>query len=108
MVDSASKLVYGDQIQIRMDPSRLDAMNRGSWGRAYLSKQAEKGRMLVSASSLALASFVSFAAAAAYSDFFLIPRTCLGFFAVKSFFDFGYQKGIIDDWESKIMVRIDK
>lgn len=108
MVDSASKLVYGDQIQIRMDPNKLDAKNRGAWGHEYISRQADKGRMFVSSSFLALASLLSFAAAAAYSDFFLLPGTGLGFFAIKSFFDFGYQKGIIDDWESKIMIRIDK
>ena len=41
-------------------------------------------------------------------NFFLFVSLVLGIFASKAFFDFGYKKGILDDWDSKIMVRIDK
>lgn len=104
----AGKLIYGDQLQVRLDPSKLEAKNRGAWGRLYLKKQAEKSRMFIHSSSIALASAASFFAGIQFDNFFIIIAFILGFMAVKSFYSFGYDKGILDDWETKIMVRIDK
>ncbi|MCX6798915.1 MAG: hypothetical protein NTW59_02340 [Candidatus Diapherotrites archaeon] len=103
-----NKLVYGDQIQVRLDPKQLEAKNRREWGHLYLDKQAEKARMLLSASALGAASAISFFAAMRLESVFLLAGLALGGFALKGFFDYGYKKGVIDDWESKIMVRIDK
>jgi len=107
MVDS-SKLVYGDQFQIRLDPGKLDAKNRGAWGRLYIAKQAEKGRMLFHSSAIALASAASFVAGVQFDSNFLVLAFVLGAFALRSFYKFGYDKGILDDWETKIMIRVDK
>ena len=43
----ASKLVYGDQIQVRMKPEDLEAKRRHEWGKLYIGKQTEKARMFV-------------------------------------------------------------
>ncbi len=107
MVDS-SKMVFGDQFQIRLDPAKLEAKNRGTWGRLYIEKQTEKARMFFSASGVAAASALAFAAGAQYGGVFSMAGFVLGALALKSFYDFGYQKGIIDDWETKIMIRVDK
>jgi hypothetical protein len=103
-----NKLLYGDQIQIRLDPQQLEAKNRREWGQLYLSKQAEKARLFLAASVLSIASALSLFAAIRFESLFLLVALIIGFFALKAFFDYGYSKGIIDDWESKIMVRIDK
>lgn len=103
-----TKLLYGDQIQIRLDPKQLEAKNRREWGQLYLSKQAEKARMFFSGAALATASAVSFITGIRFASFFIFIAFVLGAFALKAFFDYGYRKGILDDWESKIMVRIDK
>jgi hypothetical protein len=102
------KLLYGDKFQIHLDPNQLEAKNRREWSQLYLSKQAAKARMFLSASVMAAASAVSFFAAVKFESIFLLFAFILGFFALKAFFDYGYTKSIIDDWESKIMVRIDK
>ncbi len=102
-----NKLIYGDQVQIRVNPKNLEAKRRGEWGRLYLHKQAQKGRMFLSASALSVASAVSFLAGIKFESFFIFIAFVLAGFALKSFFDYGYQKSIIDDWESKTMVRMD-
>lgn len=107
MVDT-SKMVFGDQFQIRLDPSKLEAKSRKQWGELYIEKQVEKGRMFLSSASLALASALAFIAGIQFNGIFIIVAFFLGFLALKSFFDFGYEKGILDDWETKIMVRVDK
>ena len=104
----ASKLVFGDQLQIRLNPEQLERKNRREWGDLYLSHQAEKARMFFGVASLSLAAMASAVAAAQIADVFLFIALVLCFLAVKSSFHFGYRKGILDDWESKMMVRIDK
>jgi len=89
---ATSKMVFGDQFQIKLDPSKLEAKNRGEWGRIYLDKQAQKGRMFVRSMAMALASAGTFIASV----------------QLRSFYKFGYDKGILDDWETKIMIRVDK
>lgn len=104
----ASKLVFGDQLQIRLNPEQLERKNRKEWGNLYIAHQAEKARMFFSAALLSVAAMASAVAAVSLSDVFLFIALVLCFFAAKSSFDFGYRKGILDDWESKIMIRIDK
>ncbi len=106
MPDS-SKMVYGDQFQIRLDPSKLEAKTRKQWSHIYLAKEGEKARMLVSSSALALASGLSFVAGMQYS-LFLPVGLVLGGLAIRSFYKFGYDKGILDDWGTKVMIRVDK
>lgn len=101
-------MVYGDQFQIRLDPSKLEAKNRGTWGRLYIEKQAEKAKLFFSASSVAVAAALAFTAGIQLGDLFFPLGFFLGALALKSFYDFGYQKGIIDDWETKVMIRVDK
>ncbi|GEM_PF-3466962 len=103
-----SKMVYGDQIQIRLDPAQLEAKNRKQWGDLYLANQAEKARLFVSASSYSAAAIVSSVAAVNVSSAFAFVAIVLVVLSSKAFFDFGYKKGILDDWESKTMVRMDK
>ena len=105
---ASSKLVYGDQIQVRLDPKHLDAKNRGQWGRLYIQKQAEKARMFTSASAMALASAASFVVGIQFDNLFLPIGFVLGGLALRAFYKFGYDKGILDDWETKMMIRIDK
>jgi len=107
MVDS-NKMVFGDQFQIRLDPSKLEAKTRKQWSHLYLEREAEKARMFLSSSALALASGLSFVAGAQYSDVFLPLGIVLGGLALRAFYKFGYDKGILDDWGTKVMVRVDK
>ena len=107
MPDS-SKMVYGDQFQIRLDPSKLEAKTRKQWSHIYIAKECEKARMFISSSALALASGLSFVAGAQYSGLFLPVGIVLGGLAIRSFYKFGYDKGILDDWGTKVMVRVDK
>jgi len=107
MPDS-SKMVYGDQFQIRLDPGKLEAKSRKEWSHLFIEKEAEKARMFLSSSALALASGLSFVASAQYSGAFLPLGLVLGGLALRSFYKFGYDKGILDDWGTKIMVRVDK
>lgn len=107
MVDS-SKLVFGDQFQIRLDPSKLEAKTRKQWGELYFEKQVEKSRMFVSSSALGIASAVSFFAGIQIDVFFFPVAFVLGFLSLKAFYDFGYEKGILDDWGTKTMIRVDK
>ena len=107
MVDS-SKLVYGDQFQIRLDPAKLEVKTRKQWGHIYIEKEAEKARMFIFSSSLALASGLSFVAGTQYSGLFLPMGLVLGGLALRSFYKFGYDKGILDDWGTKNMIRVDK
>jgi hypothetical protein len=107
MVDS-SKMVYGDQFQIRLDPGKLEAKTRKQWSQLYFEKEAEKARMFFSSSALALASGLSFVAGVQYSGMFLPLGIVLGGLALRSFYKFGYDKGILDDWGTKNMVRVDK
>lgn len=108
MTIQPSKMVYGDQIQIRLDPSQLEAKNRGQWAQIYLQHQADRARMFLHASTLFVGSMISTYAAVNSSSFFLFFAVVFGFYSVKSFYAFGYKKGILDDWDSKIMVRMDK
>jgi len=107
MVDT-SKMVFGDQFQIRLDPSKLEAKSRKQWGELYIDKQIEKSRMFLSSASLALASALSFIAGIQFNSLFIFVAFFLGFLSLKAFYDFGYEKGILDDWETKIMIRVDK
>ncbi len=103
-----SKMVYGDQFQIRLDPANLEARTRKQWGQLYIEKEAEKARMFVSSSALALASAAAFIAGVQFDNFFLPIGFVLGGFALRAFYKFGYDKGILDDWGTKNMVRVDK
>lgn len=107
MVDT-SKMVFGDQFQIRLDPGKLEAKSRKQWGELYVDKQIEKSKLLLSSSSLAAASAVCFIAGIEYSSFFFFIAFTIGFFAMKSSYNSGYQMGILDDWETKTMIRVDK
>jgi len=104
----ASKLVFGDQLQIRLDPSKLEAKNRGEWAQIYLSHQAQRAKLFSKAMMWGGASFASAVFALSMGSFFLFVSLVLGVVASKAFYDFGYKKGILDDWDSKIMIRIDK
>jgi len=104
MVD---KLLHGEQIQVRLDASNLDVKNRKAWGESYIDKQIEKGRLFVSAAALSLASAASFIAGIQYESVFLLIAFVLGFYALKAFAHYGYEKAAIESWESKSMVRID-
>ncbi len=101
-------MVYGDQFQIRLDPGKLEAKSRKQWAHLYLEREAEKARMFVSSSALALASGLSFIAGVQFDNFFLPIGFVLGGFALRAFYKFGYDKGILDDWGTKNMVRVDK
>ena len=107
MPDS-SKMVYGDQFQIRLDPSKLEAKTRKEWSYLYLEKEGEKAKMFLSSSALALASGLSFVVGLQSSSMFFPIGIVLGGLALRSFYKFGYDKGILDDWGTKIMIRVDK
>jgi hypothetical protein len=103
-----NKLLYGDQVQVRLNPKDLEAKSRKQWGELYIGKEMEKGRHFVTAAAFSLASAFSFAAGIKYESFFLFVAFVLGFFALKAFSNYGYQKAAIESWESKTMVRMDK
>jgi len=107
MPDS-SKMVYGDQFQIRLDPSKIEAKTRKQWGHLYIEKEAEKAKMFIHSSALAMASAASLVAGVQFDNVFLPVGFVLGGLALRSFYKFGYDKGILDDWGTKIMVRVDK
>ena len=103
-----NKLVYGDQIQIRLDPAQLEAKRRGEWGRLYIDHQAKKATLFSNAVFWHVGSIISAFAAVQLGSFFLFVFVVFSVLSAKSFFDFGYGKNTLDDWESKLMVRIDK
>ena len=105
---ATSKMVFGEQFQIKLDPSKLEAKDRGEWGRIYLDKQAQKGRMFVRSMAMALASAGTFIASVQFDSNFMIVAFILSAITLRSFYKFGYDKGILDDWETKIMIRVDK
>ena len=102
-----NKIITGDQIQIRLNPNELEAKTRAEWGSMYISKQAEKAKMLASAVAFSLASLLCLVVALEFAPIFFIAALLLGYLAVKSFFDFGYELAGINSWESKTMIRMD-
>ena len=102
-----NKILDGDQLQIRLNPKELEYKTREEWAKLYFNKQADKARMFFSASAFSVASLISFVAAIEFMSIFIVLAIVLGFFALSSFFNYGYQKGAINSWESKTMVRMD-
>lgn len=103
-----SKLLDGKEMQIKVDPAKLERASRKELVGTYFSKQSESVGLLMSANSLMSASIIATLATALVSAWLCLVTIPLIYYATKRFYHYGYEKALVDDWESKIMIRMDK